>query len=109
MPTREEINQKYLKMHNDLEREYYKTHAIDEATFNQLHGQLWKDHEQELINNGYRKRIYTYTFTREKPGLGTITASITLETQLTQDKIKKIETDHNVSFESETQSSVDVK
>jgi len=109
-PTREEINQKYQKIHDDLTREYYKTHAISEADFQLQHAQLWKDHETELIQNGYRKKIYTHQFTKTFLGAGIVIATITVEIVLDQSKINNIKTTQKFdTYDGVTEASVDVK
>ncbi|MCP8308680.1 MAG: hypothetical protein H3Z53_05335 [archaeon] len=108
MPTREEINQKYQKIHDDITREYYENHSIDEQTFNQLHGQNWQDHENELIQYGYRKRIWTYQFSKNVAGIGTIIGTITVERELTTAEISDIKKSYD-KFDEVRISSVDVK
>jgi len=68
--TKEEIDRKYLDQANALENEYFKIvnetrddevigqhrelkkgKSIDE--FNILHGEIWRNHEAELIAEGY--------------------------------------------------------
>jgi len=64
--TREEIDERYLNRHGELETEFFdatgeglsgqrrvlKTgKSIDE--FNTRHGELWQEHEAELIDGGY--------------------------------------------------------
>lgn len=64
--TKEEINQKYLDQANQLEIEFFdivgeglpSQHRLLKAgksqqVFAAQHGQIWKNHEQELIANGY--------------------------------------------------------
>jgi len=66
MPTKEEIDGKYLEQVNALESEYF--YIVDEglptqhrelesgkliADFNLIHGQIWQDHAVELIASGF--------------------------------------------------------
>lgn len=55
MPTKAEIDQEYRDRHADLEARYYKTGELEKAEFDQLHGQLWNNHQAELIAGGHRK------------------------------------------------------
>ncbi len=65
--TKEEINQKYIDLHNTLEVEFLRIinkgkpsqhrvlrtgKSIDE--FNQKHGKLWQDHEAEIDELKFR-------------------------------------------------------
>jgi len=64
--TREEIDQKYIDQANLLEMEFFD--IVDEGLpgqhrvlkagksiddFNSAHGEIWRDHEAELIANGF--------------------------------------------------------
>ncbi len=46
MPTREEINTKYLILHKNLGKQ---KDAVDKEKFNETHRKLWKDYAAELI------------------------------------------------------------
>lgn len=80
--TKEEIDNKYLKLHDDLEREFFD--IVDEGLpsqhrmlklgksieeFNLRHSEIWRDHEAELVTQGFiepLERIYRYeAFSKE--------------------------------------------
>lgn len=49
---KQQIDQKYLKQHTDLEIRYYKNREIPKEEFDRLHGELWENHRNELIGAG---------------------------------------------------------
>jgi hypothetical protein len=70
MATKNEIDQRYLDLANQLEAEYFD--IIDEGlptqhrvlkagksvdNFNAAHAQIWQSHEAELIANGFMKPL----------------------------------------------------
>lgn len=52
MTTREEIDQKYKAQHDELSACYYQRHEIPKEEFDRLHGELWDNHERELLDAG---------------------------------------------------------
>jgi FMN phosphatase YigB (HAD superfamily) len=51
--TLEEIRARYVGLHADLERRFYKEHAMTKEEFDSLHQKLWQDYDQELANAGF--------------------------------------------------------
>lgn len=50
--NQKQIDQKYLKQHSDLEIRYYKNKEIPKDEFDLLHGELWDNRRNELIEAG---------------------------------------------------------
>jgi N-methylhydantoinase B/oxoprolinase/acetone carboxylase alpha subunit len=60
MPTREEIDLKYIGLHDQLEAEFFDFSESGRSMkarktleeFNLRHGELWRGHEAELVASG---------------------------------------------------------
>lgn len=52
MQMKAEIDQKYRDIHDELGERYYQRQEISKEDFDRLHGELWNNYEQELINAG---------------------------------------------------------
>jgi len=91
MPTKKEIDDKYLAEHGELEKRYYERHEITKEEFDRLHGELWKRHEEELVNAGYRKWIWVYDFGIKHPEGNVDVETFAFDHELSDSEIRNLE------------------
>lgn len=58
MLTKTQIDKKYLKLHDNLSKRYYDKHEFPKDEFDQLHAEIWRNHESELIDAGLREPVH---------------------------------------------------
>jgi len=107
--SKQEINEKYVKDHADLTDLYYVQRAISKAEFEAQHAALWKRHEEELVNAGFRKLQWTYAFGKVMDDGSVLdTESITLDRELTPIQIQALETKYDRKLLQTVKSSVEI-
>jgi len=62
LPTKAEILEKYRQMHDDITRQFYVDKTLDQTAFQTEHSKCWSNLQQELLDNGFVKPQYVYTF-----------------------------------------------
>ncbi len=107
--SKQEINEKYAKEHAALTERYYVKKEISKTDFEVQHADLWRRHEEELINAGFRKWQWTYVFGKVMDD-GSIldVESRTLDCELTPAQIQALETKYNRKLLETLKSSVDI-
>jgi len=96
MVTKEEIKEKYRQLHDSLTKEYYKLPREEREklkdVFEAEHQQIWEDYRNEMLQYGYFKKYFIYTFQKLIDFLNReVITNLSMERELTLSEISDCE------------------